>query len=1282
MMNMNSFKTRTWVGRCAAAVYGTATALFLTVSAPDTFAQALPAVAQAPLSVAGNVPGNVALALSVEFPTAISMAHQGSFVTGTRYVGYFNPNSCYRYYVGTAVDDTTNTGNDVSHFYPVGATDSATDYECTGSGLTDTWSGSFLNWLTMQSVDPFRQALTGGYRRVDTASTTILERAWSPNGGGAGQGNDDNFPPIPRSSGNWRLNRSSPTDAQIADHTPLGFSCLKASVRQRGNEFLIGGRDSSGPGSCPSIPGVSLDSSTPAPAIPNTGTHQSTTTFAFNTIYRFYARVKVCDSVGRESNCRPYSSGWKPEGLLQDYSRRMRFSAFGYLNDPTDDARDGGVLRAKQKYVGPEVIVPGGTPTSNANKEWDETTGVFITNPDSADASATASTWGVTVANSGVINYVNKFGQEQHTYKRRDPVGELYYAALRYLKNQGNVTNWMPSTSDANKTRLIDSFPVIETWNDPVQYQCQNNFILGIGDTNSSWDQNLPGTTTDTGNQPGTNNFAGASGKPAAVTADATVDAGAKRTKVRALNSGLWGGASDLIAGLAYHAATEDIRPDIANLTVEQPRGQNVQTYWLDVLEFGAYTANNQYYLATKFGGLNIPAGTAFNPVTATAASIPNSWWTTNGETTPDGRPRPDNYFTVDNPQAMISGLERTFARISARGGGSGSSLAANSVRLDLNTRTFQAQFTGAWSGELRSYVVDDVTGALDPTPEWTTRETSLGAHPVTSLDPANWAARQIYTHDPANNTLLPFRWANLSSAQQTSMVSSDVVDYIRGNQAREETQLGGIFRTRVNGLLGDIVNSTPVFVAQPNSNLYNATMAFPGASTYQGFVSAQSARTGILWVGANDGMLHAFEAATGQEVYAFVPKRAIANGLASVASPNYAHRYFVDGDITVADVYDTGTSSWRTILVGTMGRGGPGVFALDVTTPTVAGITLLWDKDGSDIPGLGRNIGKPVIAQTASGTWQVLIGNGPGGSGGIAQLVAINVLTGAVTTTSAGGAGSNGLSAVLARDTDGDRIADVAYAGDLTGRLLKFTGLSGTPSVTTMFNAVDPANAAQPITAAPMVGRDPATGISWVFFGTGQYLTSADPATTQTQSWYGIQDDGTVPTRSDFLQRSVVDEAPLSGFTVRTVSLATAGDMAGKKGWFLDLPASRERMVVPNQFQGGALIGTSRIPDNSNVCQPSGRGFVMAINPFTGARLTQTFFDITGEGTFDDADKLVVSGTPTIISGVGFDSSPNAPIFVGNVMQVSLDDGTTRTMRTQGSAVDSRRLTWREIRN
>ena len=218
-------------------------------------------------------------------------------------------------------------------------------------------------------------------------------------------------------------------------------------------------------------------------------------------------------------------------------------------------------------------------------------------------------------------------------------------------------------------------------------------------------------------------------------------------------------------------------------------------------------------------------------------------------------------------------------------------------------------------------------------------------------------------------DVLLPFNWGNLSPTQQVKLQSADLVDYIRGNTTKEEAEAGGIFRTRPRGLLGDIVNSTPVFVSKPNPSLYNAAMGFSGAGSYQAFATANASRQGIIWVGANDGMLHAFNADTGQEVYAFIPKTVIANNLAEYASPTYSHKYFVDGDIAIADVYDTATSSWRTILVGTLGRGGPGAFALDVTTPTAAGITLLWDKDGTDIPALGKNLGNPLLPRSPMAT-------------------------------------------------------------------------------------------------------------------------------------------------------------------------------------------------------------------------------------------------------------------------------------------------------------------------
>jgi type IV pilus assembly protein PilY1 len=531
-------------------------------------------------------------------------------------------------------------------------------------------------------------------------------------------------------------------------------------------------------------------------------------------------------------------------------------------------------------------------------------------------------------------------------------------------------------------------------------------------------------------------------------------------------------------------------------------------------------------------------------------------------------------------------------------------------------------------------------------------------------------------------------------------LTSADVVDYIRGKQTKEESYSGGYLRTRTppeptwSPLLGDIVNSTPIFVGAPNASLYNpSTPDFTGKSAYAAFVSAKATRTKALWVGANDGMMHAFNADTGAELYAFIPNASIVNRLAEYANPDYIHRYYVDGDVAVADVYMGG--AWKTVLVGTMGRGGPGIFALDVTNP--ASPIFLWEKSTSstNMGSLGRNIGRPIIAQVADGDWRVILGNGVDSATGDADLITIKLNSaGDTTVISTGLDSNNGLSSVLARDTDGDGFAETAYAGDLKGGVFKFSAINGSGSAARIYTATNSTGGIQPITAAPLVGRDPSTGTVWVFFGTGQYLGTADVTDTSQQTWYGIKDNGTVASgRTDLEQRTSTAGAAIGIFQTRVIETGTAAELVSKQGWYYDLPISKERMVAPNRFQGSALIGTTRIPDNADVCAPGGSGYIMAINPFTGGRLEQTFFDTNRDGVFNDSDKT----GGDIVSGIGLDSMPNAPIFAENVMLVGLAsssaynlDGTPCTtntcdklpIKTQGSSVDVSRMSWREITN
>jgi type IV pilus assembly protein PilY1 len=1206
---------------------------FLTVLAGGASGQtATNTVAQSPLTVAGNVPGNLLLVPSVEYPTLDSMANLGNYDPTRAYTGYFDPGKCYKYSYST-----TETSR---YFYPVGTT---TTRACTGS--SQQWSGNYLNWSTTQTIDPFRKALTGGYRVKDTTSETWLEKARFDGSGGSNL-----FP-------NRRIPVSGNNNAQVIGATPANWNDFTYRIYQLGNRMRF-----TRTGNLSTDPIIAYD-----PSI------HTASSIDGSKVYEVSVRVKVCDStIGVESNCVQYSGGWKPEGLIQKYSERIRYSVFGYLND-SSITRDGGVLRARQKFVGENKLDPSTNRlVANSNREWDPGTGVQVQNPDSADATATTNVVGQTISNSGVINYINKFGEmTTQNHKSYDPVSELYYAAIRYLKHQGNVPEYTSLTGTASQRyNYADGFPVITDWDDPMQYSCQANALLGIGDVNTHRDKNLPGSTWTT-DEPT---------RPALVTADTTINVNTATQKVAQLEgitiptqfTGRENSA--FMAGIAYDAHTNDLRSDLVDK-------QTVSTYWVDVREAQVLEprSRNQYWLATKYGGFDVPEN--YQPYTNTTSLAASLW--SSGETLSTGDLRPENFYVASEADKMVESLTRAFARIAAETLGAGTALAASSTQIETDTRVFQAQFySGTWRGDLRAFSVG-ANGALSTNPLWRAGLT-VGA--------ATWSSRPIYFYNPQGSSAAEkyrlLTWDNLGSTQKTALGSADVVDYLRGDRSKEESQANGTLRTRT-GVLGDIVNSSPVYVAKANAALYERA-TFTGASTYATFARNQNNRTAAVYVGANDGMLHGFNAANGAETYAFMPNSAILNNLRSFSSPTYEHRYFVDGELVVTDVYDTAASAWKTILVGTMGRGGPGVFALDVTDP--AAVRFLWEKNGTDIPSLGKNTGRPIVTQVADGDWRVILGNGHGTSAGSAQLIMINVRTGAVTTADTGATGSNALSAVLARDSDSDRISDVAYAGDLRGNLWKFSSLDGTPRATTIFEARDPSNNAQPITAAPLAGKDPTTGTVWVFFGTGRFLSTADPNDRQVQSWYGIKDNSlTAATRSNLVQRDIIAESRQGAFTVRAIEEGSVGELSAQRGWFMDLVspvngARGERIVVPNHFLGAALIATTRIPEASDICHPTGSGFVMAINPFTGGRLDSTFFDVNRDGQFTSGDEMSVGsstgGQQAVVTGVSTGESLNDFVATGQYMQFQSHTSELDRLKFQVPATAAGRMSWREIVN
>ena len=722
-------------------------------------------------------------------------------------------------------------------------------------------------------------------------------------------------------------------------------------------------------------------------------------------------------------------------------------------------------------------------------------------------------------------------------------------------------------------------------------------------------------------------------------------------------------------------------------------------------------------------------------------------------------------FYSATSPQAFASGIADALKRAAERVG-TGASLASNSTQLTTGTVVYQANyFTAKWKGDLKALSVNAATGAINSTPTWT----ASGALPAA-------ASRNIQTYNPSTGTFVAFKNGStappsLSTAQlkaldpsgaNDSATEMDIVNYLRGDASKEQSK-GGNYRNR-DTALGDIVDSQPVYSGAPNPNEfvnqsftgYSATTsASCSTATSSPFydwavsstacdgtvtASAASKRTPLVFVSANDGMLHAFNASTGAEVFAYLPGAVInqTNPLANLSNPAYgnggpSHQFYNDGEVTIADAFvklpsDT-AAAWHTILVGTTGRGlAKAVYALDITDS--ANIKPLWERSAGDgltnSDYIGQMVGKPVIAQVADANWAVLIGNGYNSKNGVSALLQFDLASGTLsvhkTTDITTG---NGLAAPVAwMDTPSTGVSDVAYAGDLHGQVWSFplstikttgSGNNQTTTITStptsagklLFTAKDASGNVQPITSGMAAGKNPSDSSVWLFFGTGKYLSSTDLSDTSVQSWYGIIVQSATSSlvsnlsngRSALVTRKIIAETAGSPnanpptLPARAVTAAPAtSDMSGKSGWVTDLEsplgtspptAQGERMVVPNQLQGNLLIGTTRIPEVTDICNPSGRGWIMAVDPFTGTNPASNFFDDNGDGLVNGSDMITLSdGTKVAAAGVGFSSLPNAPIFVGGIMEVSFDNGTTASLKTSGSGGTMQRVSWREMVN
>ncbi|WP_299976797.1 PilC/PilY family type IV pilus protein [uncultured Pseudoteredinibacter sp.] len=710
-------------------------------------------------------------------------------------------------------------------------------------------------------------------------------------------------------------------------------------------------------------------------------------------------------------------------------------------------------------------------------------------------------------------------------------------------------------------------------------------------------------------------------------------------------------------------------------------------------------------------------------------------------------------FLSAKNPQELIQRLSDAINSIKSKVGSS-SGLALNSSSISSDSAVFKAVFSPekSWSGDLiRQKITTVSVGGVEQIrlqDEWS------AAEKLKARDPAD---RQILTFNGSRG--VPFRFpnnyvnpdadteistgqvadllfdaphesaANQSQINDNKTYGERLLNYLRGehtyergvaNTATITSNFNKVFRDRVGERLGDIAHSSPIYVARPSENYPDKIEGEDASKSYVAFAKSKANRREMVYVGANDGMLHGFDADTGEERFAYVPSiifnENAAFGLHYLSSTNYSHIPFVDGAITVRDVYVDG--AWKSYLVGALRGGGRGIYVLDVTNPDQVTETNAASKVVKEFThnDLGFTFSDPVVVRMNDGRWAAVMGNGynPGpNSDGHAKLfiVYLDDKTPSyriIETKNSGDADlirsancedvnsdCNGMSTPLVLDLDGDSIADRAYAGDLHGNLWTFDisdedgddwdvahmqGGKNQPLFTACSQAPCEQNGKvanrQPITSMPRVkshrfrlAADYKPSLL-IYFGTGQFISNGDQADTSTQSAYGVWDRGIGGlTRGNLQGQTVVNQADSRTLSNNAVDY---DDLAAEAGWRIDLPNDRERIINSFVVGSSVVVFGSIIPDAAT-CEGSPSGYLMAVDAFTG-----------GQPPFQVFDRASIGSVP--ISGIKLDGMP------GEISTLEGSEGTTKvliptqdgeliTLDLLGSGSRARQTSWTTLK-
>jgi type IV pilus assembly protein PilY1 len=840
-----------------------------------------------------------------------------------------------------------------------------------------------------------------------------------------------------------------------------------------------------------------------------------------------------------------------------------------------------------------------------------------------------------------------------------------WYDAL-YAMNGSQSTPLRPALNAIGKMYANRDPYVAASGSEVVQYPCQQNFTFVT--TDGYWNGGAADRVGNNDNVENAGRFC--------TRASGCLDPSDQAYNSLADVALYWynGGSNDTLTSL---------RPTLENWNkpglVPAPPGENTRlhmnTYTLGLGVDGIMNYEPKYDTAPVVGG------DFYNLITGVTKGCP---WNGNGryvwpdpKTTDDSgsaalQSRVDDlwhaainghgrYFSASDPKQVVEGLSSALSNIQVRIGAAAAAATSTPNISQQDNDIFSSTFTTVkWYGELTDKKLDPVTGNVSSTVVWNSSD-KVGQKVAASSD-----TRKIYMNDPnVPKAVRSFSFGAMTTAEQAwfankcpqlsqcASLSEDdraivnnganIVNWLRGQQQYADgTILRAYARTDHNApglgttlpiVLGDIASSKPAYMREPRKAY--------SAAGYADFKVSKASRAATVFVAANDGMLHAFAAGTGEELWAYVP-RITMKKLYLQANITYGtnHQFSTDGSPEVADVkYGT---DWHTVVVAGLNAGGRGYYALDVTNP--ADPKPLWElcADPAVCSGnnydadLGLSFGNPQFGtwKDAGGVehWVVFLTSGYnnvpgtdgiGGGDGKGWLYVVDIETGKVLSKTSTGAGDTATPSGFAKITAvtvnplTDPQVTYVYGGDNQGKMWRFDfAAPGSPRVLQMADA----GSAQPVTSRPEVtlcrvdsrnaqGVVTSGATSVVIFGTGRLLDVGDIGNTDFQSVYMLKDSGTGIAASEWRNATNMARQRLAKIDNGNADYYTisgpAVDLSTQAGWYFDLDQNTgERVNLDPKVVSGTLNVVTNLPTSSSACSVGGTSNLYQLDVCTGEQV------------------------------------------------------------------------------